>query len=143
MYGASGSGGGGDDELSLPRATVQKIIAELIPADMSCARETRDLVIECCVEFIHLLSSESNDVCERASKKTIAPEHVVAALKDLGFEAYTAEIAEILEEHKVQLKDRERKTGKMEKSGLSMEELERQQQLLFAASAARYDPSSH
>lgn len=32
-------------------------------------------------EFIHLLSSESNDICEKGNKKTIAPEHVIAALK--------------------------------------------------------------
>lgn len=77
----------------------------MLPSDISCARDTRDLLIECCVgqlharlygppachvpsltfdqskEFIHLVSSEANDVCEKGSKKTIAPEHVVAALK--------------------------------------------------------------
>ena len=57
-----------DDELSLPKATVSKMISgeshftagtgvypehfsatELLPNDVSCAKETRDLVIECCV----------------------------------------------------------------------------------------------
>lgn len=71
-----------------------------------CAKETRDLVIECCVgkhfstcipvscttskiahlsilfaEFIHLISSEANEICEQESKKTIAPEHIINALK--------------------------------------------------------------
>lgn len=31
-------------------------------------------------EFIHLISSEANDICEKGAKKTIAPEHVVKAL---------------------------------------------------------------
>jgi hypothetical protein len=31
-------------------------------------------------EFINLLSSESNEVCSREEKKTIAPEHVLKAL---------------------------------------------------------------
>ena len=65
-----------DDELSLPKATVAKMIGgtvhslfflslmliscvvhipgtfgklELLPNDVSCAKETRDLIIECCV----------------------------------------------------------------------------------------------
>jgi len=110
-----------------------------MPSEMSCAKETRDLIIDCCVgehdmsgssianadiaaEFVHLLSSEANDVCEKGSKKTIAPEHVVTALKvsmfvtplswsdadilhqDLGFEAYTTEVEDVLKEHKVQQK---------------------------------------
>lgn len=32
-------------------------------------------------EFIHLIASEANDVCEEESKKTIAPEHIISALK--------------------------------------------------------------
>lgn len=67
---------------------------------MTCAKETRDLIIECCVgayytklqdttdeliivrtEFIHLISSEANEICDQESKKTIAPEHIIGALK--------------------------------------------------------------
>ncbi len=65
-----GHGGppGSDDDLSLPKATVAKMITgeymtlrlsllsvnfvetlELLPKDVSCAKDTRDLVIECCV----------------------------------------------------------------------------------------------
>ena len=32
-------------------------------------------------EFIHLISSEANEICELESKKTIAPEHIIGALK--------------------------------------------------------------
>jgi hypothetical protein len=94
--------------------------AELLPNDVTCAKETRDLIIECCVgpsslyltvpnhislanrslllslsvpcgpsfflglsflEFIHLISSEANEICEQDSKKTIAPDHIIGALK--------------------------------------------------------------
>lgn len=34
-----------------------------------------------CPEFIHLISSEANEICEQESKKTIAPEHIISALK--------------------------------------------------------------
>ncbi|KAI0347307.1 histone-fold-containing protein [Trametopsis cervina] len=127
-----------DDDLSLPKATVAKMIAEYLPKDVACARETRDLIIECCVEFIHLISSEANEICEQESKKTIAPEHIISALKRLGFENFTEEIQDVLKDHKQQQKDREKKVSKFEKSGLTEEELLRQQEELFAASRAKF-----
>ncbi|KAF9816306.1 hypothetical protein IEO21_04171 [Rhodonia placenta] len=129
---------GSDEDLSLPKATVAKMIAELLPRDVSCAKETRDLVIECCVEFIHLISSEANEICEKESKKTIAPEHIISALKHLGFESFTEEVQDVLKDHKQQQKDREKKVSKLEQSGLTEEELLKQQEELFAASRARF-----
>ena len=81
-------------------ATVQKIISEILPGDLAFAKETRDLLIDCCVEFITLISSEANEIAERDAKKTIAAEHVVKALKDLGFEEYVEQIQEVAREHK-------------------------------------------
>jgi len=134
--GPSGSGAP-DDDLSLPKATVYKLIGDLLPPDMSCSKETRDLVIECCVEFIHLISSEANEICEKESKKTISPEHVVGALKVLGFESYVEEVEEVLKDHKQQQKDREKKVSKLEQSGLTEAELLEQQEALFAQARAR------
>ena len=85
-------------------ATVQKLISELLPSDLTFAKESRDLLIDCCVEFIHLVSSEANEICERETKKTISAEHVVKALTELGFEDYVHEIQEIAVEHKEQQK---------------------------------------
>ncbi|KAH8113425.1 histone-fold-containing protein [Phellopilus nigrolimitatus] len=130
-----------DDELSLPKATVAKMISELLPNDVTCAKETRDLVIECCVEFIHLISSEANEICEQESKKTIAPEHIITALKRLGFEDFTTEVEDVLKDHKKLVKDREKKVSKFEQSGLTEEQLQAQQEALFAASRARFDAS--
>jgi histone H3/H4 len=113
-----------DDDLSLPKgkklltpffpsfakcfypATVQKLISELLPSDLTFAKESRDLLIDCCVEFIHLVSSEANEICERETKKTISADHVVKALVELGFEDYVQEIQEIAVEHKEQQKVR-------------------------------------
>ncbi|KAF7433274.1 negative cofactor 2 transcription regulator complex subunit ncb2 [Pleurotus ostreatus] len=128
----------GDDDLSLPKATVTKMIAELLPDDVTCAKETRDLVIECCVEFIHLISSEANEICEQESKKTIAPEHIISALKRLGFDKFTAEVEDVLKDHKQQQKDREKKVSKFEQSGKTEEELLAMQEELFAASRAKF-----
>ncbi|KAL0949573.1 hypothetical protein HGRIS_009622 [Hohenbuehelia grisea] len=128
-----------DDDLSLPKATVAKMITELLPPDVVCAKDTRDLVIECCVEFIHLISSEANDICEKESKKTIAPEHIISALKTLGFDSFIAEVEDVLKDHKQQQKDREKKVSKFEQSGMTEEELLAMQERLFADSRARYE----
>ena len=38
-----------DEELSLPKATVYKLVSEMMPADMTCAKGTKDLIVEFCV----------------------------------------------------------------------------------------------
>ncbi|TAQ84525.1 hypothetical protein B7494_g7151 [Chlorociboria aeruginascens] len=90
----------------LERATVQKIVTEILPATTGLAfgKDARDLLIECCVEFITLISSEANEISEKESKKTIACEHITKALEQLGFGEYVQDIMEVANEHKEQLK---------------------------------------
>ncbi|KAJ2825494.1 negative cofactor 2 transcription regulator complex subunit ncb2 [Coemansia erecta] len=127
-----------DDDLSLPRATVYKLIGEMLPQDIACAKDTRDLLLDCCNEFIHLIASESNEICEKETKKTIAAEHVLTALQELGFEKYVAEVQEAYNEHRQQqTKDRGRKSAKLNQLGMSEEELLRSQELLFAQARMR------
>ncbi|KAF9124255.1 negative cofactor 2 transcription regulator complex subunit ncb2 [Mortierella sp. 14UC] len=132
--------GGPEDDLSLPKATVQKLINEMMPDDIACAKDTRDLLIDCCVEFIHLLASEANEICEKETKKTIAAEHVIAALKALGFDAYLPEVEVVLQDHKNQqkVKDKDKKSGRLENSGRSEEELLSEQLRLLAEAKERF-----
>ncbi|KAI9826133.1 MAG: hypothetical protein M1832_000582 [Thelocarpon impressellum] len=132
---------GGADDLSLPKATVQKIISEIIPtaSGQTFAKDARDLLIECCVEFITLISSEANDIAEKEAKKTIACEHITKALEDLGFQDYVQEVLEVASDHKEQLKTREKKQSKLEQSGLSEAELLRQQEELFAGARVKFE----
>lgn len=68
----------------------------MLPADMACAKDAKDIMVDCCIgmfplvhlalrlimtEWIKLISTQSNTICDESSKKTISPEHVVAALK--------------------------------------------------------------
>lgn len=89
-------------------ATVQKIITEILPpsSGQTFAKDARDLLMECCVEFITLISSEANDISEKEAKKTIACEHVEKALRDLGFADYIPDVLAVAEEHKEALKVR-------------------------------------
>lgn len=124
------------EDLSLPKATVQKIIGEILPKDIAISKEAREAITECSIEFIMILSTQLNDVAEKEAKKTIASDHVVKALEELGFHNYLEIINRILDEHKELLKGKE-KRNKFQNSGLSEEELLRQQEELFKKSRDR------
>jgi len=83
-------------------ATVQKIVSEILPpsAGVAFSKEARDLLIECCVEFITLVSSEANEISEKEAKKTIACDHITKALEQLGFSEYVPAVLEAAAEHK-------------------------------------------
>ena len=86
----------------MPLATVQKILSEILPASsgLTFSKEARDLLIECCVEFITLISSEANEISEKEAKKTIACDHITRALEQLGFADYVPAVLEAAAEHK-------------------------------------------
>ena len=87
-------------------ATVQKIITEILPASsgQTFVRDARDLLIECCVEFVTLISSEANEMSEKEAKKTIAVEHIEKALTELGFQDYVPDVLAVADEFKDQQK---------------------------------------
>jgi histone H3/H4 len=138
-------------------ATIQKIITEILgdKSGLTFAKDARDLFIDCSVEFITLISSEANEISEREAKKTIAADHIDKALRELGFPEYVPEVLAVAGEHKEQLRvsrcltasgddadgrqTREKKTSKMEQSGLTEEELLRQQQELFKSATDKYN----
>ena len=94
-----------------------------------------------CLEFIHLLASQANEICEQTSKKTIGPEHILQALSQLGYQSFVEEVKQVEEDHKTGMKQqRQRKSAaKFNASGLSQEELLRQQEELFKAARAKYE----
>ncbi|KAI0897236.1 histone-fold-containing protein [Annulohypoxylon nitens] len=130
----------GNDDLSLPKATVQKIVSEILPSSsgVSFSKEARDLLIECCVEFITLVSSEANEISEKEAKKTIACDHITKALETLGFSDYIPAVLEAAAQHKETQKVREKRGNKFEESGMTLEELEELQRQQFEAARERH-----
>ena len=85
-----------------------------------------------------MIASESNEICEKSNKKTISPEHVLEALKNLSFDAYIEEVEAEYRDHQAQSKSKEKTKGsKLEQSGLTEEELLRQQEELFERARIR------
>jgi histone H3/H4 len=120
-----------DDELYLPRTVVNKLIKEMVP-NIRVSTDARDLILNCCSEFIHLLASEASEVSDRQQKKVISPEHVIEALETLGFHEYIHEVKQVQQEYKEQaMKHRQRNKSRLDKLGVPEEELLRQQQELF------------
>ncbi|KAL3629652.1 Down-regulator of transcription 1 [Castilleja foliolosa] len=148
------------EDASLPKATMTKIIKEMLPPDVRVARDTQDLLIDCCVEFINLISSESNEVCNREDKKTIAPEHVLKALEVwaglfpeenfmfygkfagkiyhvLGFGEYMEDVYAAYEQHRLETMDTMRSGKWSNVAEMTEEEAMAEQQRMFAEARAR------
>ncbi|XP_046859494.1 protein Dr1-like [Xenia sp. Carnegie-2017] len=126
-----GGGVGQEDDVTLPRAAVNKLIKEMIP-NVRVSNDARELILNCCTEFIHLVSSEANEVCKQRAKKTIAPEHIIDALKSLGFTSYIQEVESVYTDYKKQAINKRRGSNRLENLGIPEEELLRQQEALFA-----------
>lgn len=127
-----------DEDLNLPRAAINKIIKQHLP-QTRVSVEARELIVSCCNEFIHLLSSESNDICNKQAKKTIMPDHVLSALKSLGFDPYVDECQQVLDECKNVALEKKKGKSKLENLGIPEDELLRQQQELFAEAQRKYE----
>lgn len=56
------------------------------------------------IEFIHLISTEANEISEKQKKVTITGEHIVTCLQNLGFENYIPAIKQEIAEHGVHAK---------------------------------------
>jgi len=119
------------DEITIPRAAMNKMIKELCP-QIRVANEARELILNCCTEFIHLVSSEANDICNNQQKKTINAEHVLIALEKLGYGDFRKDAEDALAECKEVADKRKRQNKRLDQMGVSQEELRRQQQELFA-----------
>ncbi|KAK3913399.1 Protein Dr1 [Frankliniella fusca] len=121
-----------EEELTIPRASIYKLIKEILPSNTRVANECRDLIVNCCTEFIHHIASEANNICNKHQKKTINADHVLEALGILGFADYQDDAEAVLRDCKAVAAKRRRQSNRLENLGIPEEELYRRQQELFA-----------
>lgn len=120
-----------EPEPKIPRASVEKIISETVRPPITCSREVKQILLESCAEFVHIIATEANEVCEKEQKKTLTHEHVYRALKQLGFEEYIDKCHISYKDHIEQAKLRPSRQNKLKDSGLTQDQLEREQEELF------------
>jgi histone H3/H4 len=77
-----------DDDVSLPKSTIQKLIKDLMPDGVRIAADATDMVARCANEFVHLVTTQANEISEREKKSTITPDHIIKALDELEFKAF-------------------------------------------------------
>ncbi|EPR79494.1 TATA-binding protein-associated phosphoprotein [Spraguea lophii 42_110] len=121
---------GHEEDLKLPKATVDKIIMD--SADRRVvSRDAKALIMELALEFIHLITAEANIACEKSKRKTITYEHILTALINYDYGEYVDKCTDVYNEYNNISKKMPSKQDKFKDSGLSMEELHEKQLKLF------------
>eukprot|EP00041_Stephanoeca_diplocostata_P012757 m.214608 g.214608 ORF g.214608 m.214608 type:complete len:163 (-) comp19072_c0_seq3:1906-2394(-) len=132
-----------DESTALPKATVLKVVKEHMPAGMKMAPEAKDLIFECCNEFVQLVGSEAQAQCLEAKSSTIRPADVLKALEELEMTDFLEKCQMKADESSAARKvKRERShSNKLEsrakKNNISMEDMKRLQQKQLEAARAR------
>ncbi|KAM9211828.1 protein Dr1-like [Dugong dugon] len=119
-----------NDDLTIPRTAINQVSKETLP-NIWVTNDAWELVVNCCAEFIHLVSSEANEICNKSEKKTISPEHVIQALERSGFSSCISE--EFLQECKPVALQRRKAGSHLENFGIAEEFLSWQQELFAKA----------
>eukprot|EP00960_Hanusia_phi_P051935 761118-Hanusia_phi.AAC.3 len=60
----------------------------------------KNLIMECCMEFMRMISDETSQLCAKEGKSTIGADHVLRSLESLGFHAWKTELDAALLSHK-------------------------------------------
>uniref|UniRef100_A0A1I8BXM3 Protein Dr1 n=1 Tax=Meloidogyne hapla TaxID=6305 RepID=A0A1I8BXM3_MELHA len=118
--------------VGLPQKGLNMIIKDALP-DMRIANETREVLNQCCVEFIKHISKEAQIISSKDQRKTIYHDHVQKALKNLGFpREYVDAANSVLGECKIAAEKRlKRKNSRLDKCGIPEEQLWQMQQRLI------------
>ena len=93
-----------DNDVSLPRSTLAQKIREAFPSELRVAGATMDLLVDCCTEFVQLVTSEANEISSKDNKATMNPEHILQALQQLEFPEFEADLVQLLEQFKQEAK---------------------------------------
>uniref|UniRef100_A0A5S6R530 Protein Dr1 n=1 Tax=Trichuris muris TaxID=70415 RepID=A0A5S6R530_TRIMR len=124
----------GDDgeEPCIPRASLNKVIRDTLP-HARLSGDFRDMLHECCLQFVKYVGTEANRICVDEQKKTINKEHLFQAVANMGFGAdYIDAGRSVLDKCNEEASRRlKRQSTRLEKCGIPEDELLRTQQELF------------
>ena len=90
--------------------------------------DVKEMIVECCNEFIQTISSEANEISTKENKTTILPEHVVAALESLDFASMVETVKATMNDIKEE--DKEVRAEKKKKKGLQISDEEARRKTL-------------
>lgn len=122
-----------DDDNSLPRATVDKLILSHLKSKSSVAKDARELIRVFCKKFLMIIASSASKKCDLDRKKTISVEHVIHALSEYGLESIIPSVKSTVSNYQEYTKHKPSKQNKFKESGLTLEQLHEEQLRLFQA----------
>ncbi|KAI5369913.1 Putative transcription factor CBF/NF-Y/archaeal histone domain, histone-fold [Septoria linicola] len=76
------------EDLSLPKSMVARLAKGVLPANTQIHKDALLALHKSATVFVNFIASNSNDNAQAAGKKTIAPQDVMAALKDSEYETF-------------------------------------------------------
>lgn len=120
-----------DDESSLPKATVDKLIQDLTPPGYSVARDVRTFLRNAAHTFLKIIALEANRLCDAEKKKTISAGHILKSIENQGFGDFIKECDLAAKNYDEYSRHKPSKQNKLKESGKSIEELGALQQQLF------------
>ena len=77
-----------DDDIGLPKSTMNKVIKGRLPENMRIANDASQTIIKCCDELVRIISTTANELSDKEKKSTILPEHILKATEELGFSSF-------------------------------------------------------
>ncbi|KZF22231.1 histone-fold-containing protein [Xylona heveae TC161] len=105
--------GMGIEDLSLPRAMVQRLAKSVLPANTQIQKDAVLAISKSATVFVNYLSSYANEAAQRANKKTIMPNDVFDAIKEIEFEAFLPRLeAELTKYNSIQVEKRNKNKQK-------------------------------
>ncbi len=134
----------GGSEAALPQASVDTLLKEVLNertpdggTPPRCSVDVQILMRTCLEEFLQMLTTQAHEVSTKAGKKTICEEHIDVALEQLGFGHYITPDDDAMQGGaeggaKPKRKAKRKRGAVGAESGLSEEELLREQHKLFA-----------
>ncbi|VEN42045.1 unnamed protein product [Callosobruchus maculatus] len=88
------------EDLTLPNASVQKIIKEALPDNTNVGKDARLALSRAASVFVLYVTSQASNEAQKVNRKTLTKEDVINALKDLEFENFIEPLQTALEEYK-------------------------------------------
>ncbi|KAF2747288.1 histone-fold-containing protein [Sporormia fimetaria CBS 119925] len=84
---ASKEDGLGVEDLNLPKSIVQRLAKGVLPANTQIQKDALLAMSKSATVFVNYLSSQAAETAARRNKKTVVPEDVFEAMRELEFEA--------------------------------------------------------
>lgn len=120
-----------EDEYTLPRATVDKLIHTILNKKAIISKDGKEIIRTFAKKFLLIIAGEANKKCENDKKKTILTDHVLWALEKYNLNHYINTINTTIENYIEYTKYKPSKQNKFKESGLTMEQLHKEQLKLF------------